>query len=78
MIVMFDMYRFYTALYKKLLDPHLLSSTHHATFLNLLYKAVNSDTEVSRVQAFVKRILQVNNITPFLVLIFLYLLSPWH
>nr|CAI5855010.1 unnamed protein product [Callosobruchus analis] len=52
--------RFYNALYKKLLDPSLLTTTHKAMFLSLLYKALLKDTEVSRVKAFIKRLLQVS------------------
>ncbi|XP_063959012.1 CCAAT/enhancer-binding protein zeta-like isoform X2 [Lytechinus pictus] len=51
--------RFYSALYRKLLDPHLSSSPRHAMFLNLLYQTLKSDDVLNRVKAFVKRLLQV-------------------
>ncbi|XP_030854891.1 CCAAT/enhancer-binding protein zeta [Strongylocentrotus purpuratus] len=51
--------RFYSALYRKLLDPHLSSSPRHAMFLNLLYQTLKSDDVINRVKAFVKRLLQV-------------------
>ncbi|CAH1979935.1 unnamed protein product [Acanthoscelides obtectus] len=52
--------RFYNALYKKLLDPSLLITTHKAMFLSLLYKALLKDNQVNRIKAFVKRLLQVS------------------
>ena len=51
--------RFYRALYAKLLDPELLSASKPALFLNLLYKVLKRDSNVSRAAAFLKRILQV-------------------
>uniref|UniRef100_A0A1B6DE74 CCAAT/enhancer-binding protein zeta n=1 Tax=Clastoptera arizonana TaxID=38151 RepID=A0A1B6DE74_9HEMI len=51
--------RFYCALYKKLLDPHLAGSAHQAMFLNLLFKALNSDEDLGRVRVFIKRLLQI-------------------
>ncbi|KAL9954460.1 hypothetical protein ACROYT_G042001 [Oculina patagonica] len=51
--------RFYQALYAKLLDPSLKTSTKQAVFLNVLYKSLKSDPSLHRVKAFVKRILQV-------------------
>ncbi|XP_072309168.1 CCAAT/enhancer-binding protein zeta isoform X2 [Eucyclogobius newberryi] len=52
--------RYYGALYRKLLDPGLSSSSRQSMFLNLLYKSVKSDTVLRRVKAFVKRLLQVS------------------
>lgn len=51
--------RFYSALYKKLFDPRIITSTHHAMLLNLLYRALLKDRQLNRVRVFVKRLLQV-------------------
>jgi ribosome biogenesis protein MAK21 len=51
--------RFYRTLYESLLDPRLTSSSKHAMFLNLLYRALKSDLNVKRVKAFAKRLVQV-------------------
>jgi ribosome biogenesis protein MAK21 len=51
--------RFYRTLYESLLDPRLITSSKHALYLNLLYRALRSDLNVKRVKAFAKRILQV-------------------
>ncbi|XP_022242297.1 CCAAT/enhancer-binding protein zeta-like [Limulus polyphemus] len=51
--------RFYTALYRKLLDPQLHHSSHQAMFLNLLYRALKKDPHDQRAKAFMKRLLQV-------------------
>ena len=42
--------RFYVALYKKLSDPALKSSSKHAMFLNLLYKSLIKDISERRVK----------------------------
>ncbi|RXN14085.1 CCAAT enhancer-binding zeta [Labeo rohita] len=52
--------RYYVALYRKLLDPGLSSSSRKSMFLNLLYKSLKADIVVRRVKAFVKRLLQVS------------------
>ncbi|XP_043076110.1 CCAAT/enhancer-binding protein zeta [Puntigrus tetrazona] len=52
--------RYYVALYRKLLDPGLSSSSKKSMFLNLLYKSLKSDIVLRRVKAFVKRLLQVS------------------
>ncbi|XDV41644.1 hypothetical protein PO909_010465 [Leuciscus waleckii] len=52
--------RYYVALYRKLLDPGLLSCSRKSMFLNLLYKSVKADIVIRRVKAFVKRLLQVS------------------
>ncbi|XP_073709262.1 CCAAT/enhancer-binding protein zeta [Garra rufa] len=52
--------RYYVALYRKLLDPGLSSSSRKSMFLNLLYKSLKADLVVRRVKAFVKRLLQVS------------------
>ena len=56
--------RFYSALYRKVLDPSLAASTKQALFLNLLYKSMKKDSSVKRTTAFVKRILQVCQFLP--------------
>ncbi|XP_056873188.1 CCAAT/enhancer-binding protein zeta isoform X4 [Takifugu flavidus] len=52
--------RYYVALYRKLLDPGLGSSSRQNMFLNLLYKSLKADIVLRRVKAFVKRLLQVS------------------
>lgn len=54
--------RFYNALYKKLLDPNLgtCGTKAAALFLHIVHKAIHIDTNLSRVQAFIKRLLQVS------------------
>lgn len=54
--------RFYSALYKKLADVKITNTTHQAILLNLIYKAMLKDQEVSRVKTFIKRLLQVPKI----------------
>jgi ribosome biogenesis protein MAK21 len=51
--------RFYRALYDKLLAPELRTSSKHAMFLNLCFKAMRHDNMAARVAAFAKRLLQV-------------------
>ncbi|KAJ3662377.1 hypothetical protein Zmor_006730 [Zophobas morio] len=51
--------RFYSALYKKLIDPKLLTTTHQAMLLSLIYKAVLKDKDLARVKVFIKRLLQL-------------------
>uniref|UniRef100_A0A3Q3J9Q0 CCAAT/enhancer-binding protein zeta n=1 Tax=Monopterus albus TaxID=43700 RepID=A0A3Q3J9Q0_MONAL len=52
--------RYYVALYRKMLDPGLLSSSRQGMFLNLLYKSLKADIVLRRIKAFVKRLLQVS------------------
>ncbi|KAL1517383.1 hypothetical protein ABEB36_001152 [Hypothenemus hampei] len=52
--------RYYAALYKKLVDPKLLTTTHQAMLLSLLYKAMNKDTQIGRVKMFIKRLFQIS------------------
>ena len=56
--------RFYSALYRKVTDPNLATSTKQALFLNLLYKSMKRDSSAKRTTAFVKRILQVCQFLP--------------
>ncbi|KXX75435.1 Ribosome biogenesis protein MAK21 [Madurella mycetomatis] len=51
--------RFYRTLYESLLDPRLITSSKHALYLNLLYRAMKNDVDIRRVKAFVKRLIQV-------------------
>jgi ribosome biogenesis protein MAK21 len=51
--------RFYRTLYESLLDPRLITSSKHAMYLNLLFRALKSDLNVKRVKGFAKRLLQV-------------------
>ncbi|OWP03258.1 hypothetical protein B2J93_2990 [Marssonina coronariae] len=51
--------RFYRTLYESLLDPRLVTSSKHALYLNLLFRALRADLKIKRVKAFVKRMLQV-------------------
>nr|XP_014342691.1 PREDICTED: CCAAT/enhancer-binding protein zeta [Latimeria chalumnae] len=68
--------RYYTALYRKLLDPGLALCSKYSLFLNLLYKSLKADTVLRRVKAFVKRILQVScGQTPPFICGALYLVS---
>jgi ribosome biogenesis protein MAK21 len=51
--------RFYRTLYESLLDPRLVTSSKHALYLNLLFRALRSDLNIKRVKAFAKRLLQI-------------------
>ncbi|KAF2761946.1 CBF-domain-containing protein [Pseudovirgaria hyperparasitica] len=51
--------RFYRTLYESLLDPRLTTTSKHILYLNLLYRALKSDMNPKRVQAFVKRLMQI-------------------
>lgn len=51
--------RFYRTLYDSLFDTRLITSSKQAMYLNLLFKALKNDTSISRVMAFVKRLLQM-------------------
>ena len=42
--------RYYRALYSKLLDPQICSTSKLAIFLNVLYKSLKSDPELNRVK----------------------------
>ncbi|GAB7350910.1 hypothetical protein MBLNU459_g1423t1 [Dothideomycetes sp. NU459] len=68
--------RFYRTLYESLLDPRLLTSSKQIMYLNLLYKSLKSDINVKRVQAFVKRLVQIITLheAPFVCGV-LYLIS---
>lgn len=51
--------RFYRTLYESLLDPRLIDTSKHIMYLNLLYRALKADLSIKRVQAFIKRLLQI-------------------
>ncbi|KAI9738533.1 MAG: hypothetical protein M1818_005430 [Claussenomyces sp. TS43310] len=51
--------RFYRTLYESLLDPRLITSSKHALYLNLLFRALKADLNSRRVKAFAKRLVQV-------------------
>ena len=42
--------RYYRALYSKLFDPQICSTSKLAIFLNVLYKSLKSDPELNRVK----------------------------
>ncbi|XP_022915981.2 CCAAT/enhancer-binding protein zeta [Onthophagus taurus] len=68
--------RFYSALYKKLLDPKLPSTTHQAILLNLIFKALSKDKEINRIMSFIKRLLQLTlSLEPSFACGMLYLIS---
>jgi ribosome biogenesis protein MAK21 len=51
--------RFYRTLYESLLDHRLITTSKHIMYLNLLYRSLKADVSIKRVQAFVKRLLQI-------------------
>ncbi|CUS13141.1 unnamed protein product [Tuber aestivum] len=51
--------RFYRTLYESLLDQRLVNSSKQAMYLNLLFRALKADTQVKRVKAFLKRLVQI-------------------
>ena len=51
--------RFYQSLYESLMDTRLMNSSKQGIYLNLLFKALKNDPDVSRVLAFIKRIVQI-------------------
>jgi ribosome biogenesis protein MAK21 len=67
--------RFYRTLYESLLDSRLVSSSKQGIYLNLLFKALKQDTNIPRVMAFVKRIVQIcynwTNVGPIAGMFFL-------
>ncbi|EQC34133.1 hypothetical protein SDRG_08342 [Saprolegnia diclina VS20] len=68
--------RFYTALYAKLLDPKLPTTSKHTMFLNVLFRAMKSDVSPARVNAMIKRLLQVAyTMAPAFACASLYLVS---
>lgn len=51
--------RYYGALYKKILDDNLTSTSHQAVCIHLLYKSIWDDKCTERIIAFMKRIYQM-------------------
>ncbi|OQO04976.1 hypothetical protein B0A48_07994 [Cryoendolithus antarcticus] len=68
--------RYYRTLYESLLDPRLVTSSKQTMYLNLVYKSLKADLDAKRVQAFVKRLLQIITLhePPFICGV-LYLIS---
>ena len=69
--------RFMRSLYESLLDPRLISATgKHTMYLNLLYRSLKDESNMARVKAFVKRLLQICAVhePPFMVSV-LYLVN---
>ncbi|RQM25593.1 hypothetical protein B5M09_001368 [Aphanomyces astaci] len=56
--------RFYSALYTKLFDPKMHTTSKHTLFLNLLFRAIKQDVSPARVHAMIKRLLQVSLTMP--------------
>ncbi|KAF8469035.1 CBF/Mak21 family-domain-containing protein [Kalaharituber pfeilii] len=54
--------RFYRTLYESLLDQRILTSSKQSMYLNLLFKALKADTNIKRIKAFVKRLVQVSTL----------------
>ncbi|XP_065161125.1 CCAAT/enhancer-binding protein zeta-like [Atheta coriaria] len=68
--------RFYSALYRKLLDSKLPSCTNQAVLLNLVYKAMTRDEKTERILAFIKRLLQIAmNVQPNFACGIIFLIS---
>ena len=68
--------RFYRTLYESLLDARLLTTSKHALYINLLYRSMKSDTNIKRVQAFVKRLGQIISMhQPSFVCAIIYLIK---
>ncbi|XP_026324553.1 CCAAT/enhancer-binding protein zeta isoform X2 [Hyposmocoma kahamanoa] len=51
--------RYYTALYRKLINSEIFNTTHSALLFSLIYKSLRADKSPERVAAFVKRLLQL-------------------
>ena len=70
--------RFYSAFYKKLLDPGFATMNKHAQFFNLAFKILKKDSNTSRLIAVLKRLLQVTlQHPPKLQCAILYLISEF-
>lgn len=51
--------RYYTALYRKLVDVDIFNTTHSALLFSLIYKSMKQDKNTDRVTSFIKRLLQL-------------------
>lgn len=68
--------RFYRTLYESLLDQRIITSSKQAMYLNLLFKALKVDSNLKRVKAFVKRLVQISTMhQPAFICGVFYLLS---
>jgi ribosome biogenesis protein MAK21 len=52
-------HRYVRAVYAKILDPELLTSSKQGMFLNVVFRTMKMDPSLNRVKAYVKRMLQV-------------------
>ncbi|XP_015379330.1 PREDICTED: CCAAT/enhancer-binding protein zeta [Diuraphis noxia] len=51
--------RYYSALYKKIFDERLITTSHQAICIHLIYKSIWDDTCTERMVAFMKRVFQM-------------------
>ncbi|CAB3232649.1 unnamed protein product [Arctia plantaginis] len=51
--------RYYTALYRKLINAEIFNTTHSALLFSLIYKSLKQDKDIPRVCSFIKRLLQL-------------------
>ncbi|KAJ3213044.1 hypothetical protein HK099_007613 [Clydaea vesicula] len=51
--------RYYKTLYQTLFDKRLLTASKQSLYLNLLYKSLKQDESLTRMESFIKRILQI-------------------
>ncbi|XP_058793340.1 CCAAT/enhancer-binding protein zeta [Phymastichus coffea] len=56
--------RFYSAFYRKLLDPQIGVANKRAVFLNLLFRVMKNDPSILRLHAYIKRVLQISAFFP--------------
>lgn len=56
--------RYYSALYRKILDERLISTSHQAILIHLIHKSIWDDKCMERMIAFMKRIFQVSLYCP--------------
>ncbi|KAJ9588204.1 hypothetical protein L9F63_018425, partial [Diploptera punctata] len=68
--------RFYSALYKKLLDPQLATSSQQALFLSVVYKALKKDEDINRNISYLCKLLLICEYMPVpLICGILYMIS---
>ncbi|XP_045507814.1 CCAAT/enhancer-binding protein zeta [Colias croceus] len=68
--------RYYTALYRKLTNAEIFSTSHSALLFSLIYKSLKQDKNIDRVVAFIKRLLQLcGHMTPAQACGMLFLIS---
>ncbi|GLH04069.1 Uncharacterized protein GBIM_09855 [Gryllus bimaculatus] len=56
--------RFYSVLYRKILDPDLCNTSLQALFISLVFRAMSKDIETKRIKTFIKRLLQICHYVP--------------